>query len=319
MNSNNNLKSGQKALSMQVLILAVVIVIIACIGLFIQKSSTSTIFNKGFKNYQRSTELLKDINSVTSNIYKIKNMVASGQDAQEIKKLSDQQIQTMTKDVDVVKKALESDLTDEQKKFYQAISDNMAAYQQATSQVIRLAPQGTGAAYLSVSDEKREAITQLLTQLLEYESGLGEEAYNSSGTIFYIVVAILIILLIACVALIPSFIKKMIASSVVEPLEETSGVLREYAGGKYSRSLTWEADDAIGDLVQSVNALRSKMSASPAPAQAQKAATPEPAAAPAEEKGKSLSDMVKKAPEPAKDGTKPASSAKKAIDKLQDI
>ncbi|PKN85664.1 MAG: hypothetical protein CVU51_08430 [Deltaproteobacteria bacterium HGW-Deltaproteobacteria-1] len=93
MNSSNNLKSGQKALSMQVLILAVVIVIIACIGLFIQKSSTSAIFNKGFKNYQRSTELLKDINSVTANIYKVKNMVAAGQDSQEIKKVSDQQIQ----------------------------------------------------------------------------------------------------------------------------------------------------------------------------------------------------------------------------------
>ncbi|MDD4357082.1 MAG: MCP four helix bundle domain-containing protein [Smithellaceae bacterium] len=315
MNSSNNLKSGQNALTMQVLILAVVIVIIACIGLFIQKSSTSTIFNKSFKNYQRSTALLKDINSVTTNIYKIKNMVASGQDSQEIKKVSDQQLQTMAKDVDIVKQALESDLADEQKKFYQAISDNMTAYQQATQQVIRLAPQGTGAAYLSVSDEKREAITQLLTQLLEYESGVGEEAYNSSGTIFYIVVAVLIILLGACAVLIPSFIKKMVAASVVEPLEETSGVLREYASGKYSRSLTWEADDAIGDLVQSVNALRSKMSASPAPAQ--KAA--EPAAAPAEEKGKSLSDMVKKTPEPAKDGTKAASPAKKAIDKLQDI
>jgi hypothetical protein len=59
------------------------------------------------------------------------------------------------------------------------------------------------------------------------------------------------------------------------------------------------------------------MSASPAPAQ--KAAAPEPAAAPAEEKSKSLSDMVKKTPEPAKDGTKAASPTKKAIDKLQDI
>jgi methyl-accepting chemotaxis protein len=317
MNSSNNLKSGQKALSMQVLILVVVIVIIACIGLFIQKSSTSAIFNKGFKNYQRSTELLKDINSVTANIYKVKNMVAAGQDSQEIKKVSDQQIQTMAKDVDIVKKALASDLADEQKKFYQAINDNMAEYQQATLQVIRLAPAGTGAAYLSVSNEKMEAITQLLTQLLEYESNLGEEAYNSSSTIFYIVVVVLIILLGACVVLIPSFIKKMVTGSVVEPLEETSGVLREFAGGKYSRSLSWEADDAIGDLVQSVNALRSKMSASPAPAQ--KAATPEPAAAPAEEKGKSLSDMVKKTPEPAKDGTKAASPTKKAIDKLQDI
>ncbi|MHB8136797.1 MAG: MCP four helix bundle domain-containing protein [Smithellaceae bacterium] len=314
MNSSNDLKSGQKALSMQILILAFVIILIACIGLFIQKSSTST-FNKGFKDYQRSTKLLKDINSVNANIYKIKNMVASGQDKQEITKVSDQQIQTMAEDVNLIKKALASDLSDEQKKYYQAVSDNMVEFQQSTLQVIRLAPAGTGAAYVSVSNEKMEAITLLLTQLLDYESNVGESAFSSSNLVFYVAIVLLVILFVACVVLIPSFIKKMVTGSVIEPLEETSGVLREFASGKYSRSLAWDADDTIGELVQSVNALRSKMSAAPA----QKTATPEPVTAPADEKSKSLSDMVKKAPEQTKDGVKPASSSKKAIDKLQDI
>ena len=80
--------------------------------------------------------------------------------------------------------------------------------------------------------------------------------------------------------------------------------------------------------MESVNTLRSKMSsaaAAPKPAvaesapSAQKAPVPEPATAPAEDKTKSLSDMIKKAPEQTKDGDKLVMSSRKAIDKLQDI
>ncbi|MEE9913248.1 MAG: MCP four helix bundle domain-containing protein [Deltaproteobacteria bacterium] len=328
MNSSNNLKSGQKALAMQILILAVVIILVAFVGLLIQKSSASNIFNSGFKDYQRSTKLLKDVNFVHSNLYKIKSMVAASQDKQEIAKLSEQQVALIAEDISVVKKALESNISAEQKKFYQAILDNLSEYEKSALQVIRLAPMGTGTAYLSSANEKMEAITQLLTQLLDLESNVGEKGYSSSSITFYIVSIILLVLLGLSVVLVPSFVKKMMTNNVVEPLQETAGVLREYAAGKYGRSLTWEADDAIGDLIQSVNSLRSKMTsgagpaqktAAPEPAPAQKATAPEPVVSPADDKTKSLSDMIKKSPDQAKDGDKLVTSSKKAIDKLQDI
>ncbi len=325
MNSNINLKSGQKALFMQLMVLVVVIVLVALIGLIIQKSSSS---GGAFKDYQRSSKLLGDINSVHANLYRIKGMVASGQDKQEIAKLSDQQIALLTDNINTVKKALDSSIGAEQKKFYQAIMDNLSEYQKSAVQVIKLAPMNTGAAYLSSANEKMDAITQLFGQLLEFESGSADK--GSTGAVFYIIIIALVVLLVASMVLIPSFINKMLTGSVIEPLQETSGVLREYAGGKYNRTLTWEADDAIGELVESVNTLRTRMSAAvsaaaqkaPAPeaaAPAQKAAAPEPAPAATEEKAKSLSDMIKKTPDQAKDVDKLVVSSKKAIDKLQDI
>jgi len=325
MNSINNLKSGQKALSMQMLVLAVVIILIALIGLFIQKTSISNI-NSGFKDYQRSTKLLNDINIVNANLNRIKGMVASSQDKQEIAKFSDQQTAIITEDINLVKKALETGISEEQKKFYQAIMDNLNEYQKNALQVIRTAPLGTGGAYLIAADEKKEAINQLLTQLIDFEKNIGEKGYSSSNMAFYVFSILLLILLVLCVVLIPSFIKKMMTSSVTEPLQETSGVLKEFANGKYSRSLSWDADDAIGELVQSVNSLRTKMNAAPAQKAptpevppAEKTVTPETVAAPADEKGKSLSDMMKKSPEQSKDMDKLVTSSRKAIDKLQDI
>jgi HAMP domain-containing protein len=311
MNSSNNLKSGQKALSMQMLILAVVIILIAFIGLFIQKSS---INNGGFKDYQRTSKLSRDINSVHSNLYRIKGMVASSQDKQEIAKLSDQQAAIITEDINLVKKTLETNISAEQKKYYQALMDNLIEYQKSSLQVIRLAPLGTGGAYLSSANEKMEATNLILTQLLDYESNAG----NSSNIAFYIVIIALVVLLVLCFILIPSFIKKMLTGAVIEPLQEAAGVLREYANGKYTRSLVWEADDAIGELVQSVNSLRSKIS-SPAAGPAHKTQTPETVTAPADEKSRSLSDMIKKTPEQTKDVDKLVISSRKAIDKLQDI
>ena len=201
--------------------------------------------------------------------------------------------------------------------------DNLGEYQKSAVQVIRLAPMGTGAAYLSAANDKMDAVNQLLTQLLDFESNLAEK--GSGSLIFYVIVVLLIVLLVACVIIIPSSIKKMMESNVIEPLQETSGVLREFASGKYNRSLSWDADDAIGELVQSVNALRSKMSSAapahkttPEPAPAVKAAAPEPVAAVTDDKTKSLSVMIKKTPD-AKDADKLVTSSKKAIDKLQDI
>lgn len=320
MNSSNNLNAGQKALSTKLLGLAVVIVLIALIGLFVLKFTASS---GSLKDFQRSVKLSNDVNAVHANLYKIKNMVATSQDKQEIAKISDQQVATLDESLNLVKKALDTNISPEQKKYYQAIMDNLVEYQKSAVQVIRLAPMGTGTAYLSAANEKMDAVNQLFTQLLDFESGLAEK--GSSSVFFYIIVLLLIALLVACVVIIPSSIKKTMESNVIEPLQETSGVLREFASGKYSRSLSWDADDAIGELVQSVNALRSKLSsqtpaqkAAPEPTPAAKAAAPEPAPAVADDKTKSLSDMIKKTPE-AKDGDKLVTSSKKAIDKLQDI
>jgi HAMP domain-containing protein len=319
MNSSNNLKAGQKKLSVQMLLLAVVIILVAVIGLWITQSSTGGGLAGGAKSSESTAKLLKDIYSTQTNLYKIQNMVETNQDKKEIEKLSDQQVAVISEDLNLVKQALESNISAEEKKYYSAIQNNLIEYQKSVLRFTKLAPARTGtAAYLTSANEKMEAIGQLLAQLVALESKAGSSGAGSTGMAFYVVIIMLVALLILSIVMIPSLIKNAMNTHVVEPIEETAGVLREFANGKFNKTLAWDADDAIGELVQSVNALRIKMStpaaaagASPAP----KAATPEPVTPPADESGKSLSGMIKKTP----DQESLVMSSKKAIDKLQDI
>lgn len=318
MNSSNNLKTGQNKLSVQMLVLAVVIVLVAIIGLWINQPSTGG--SLGGENANQSTvKLLKDIYSTHTNLYKIQNMVATNQDKKEIEKFADQQAAVLNEDLTLVKKALDSDISSDQKKFYSALLNNLTEYQKSVLRFTKLAPSGTGTPYLASANEKMDAIGQLLGELTAFEGKTATPGAGPSKTMFYTFLIILIILLIVSVVIVPSFIKNTINAHVNEPLQETASVLREFAGGKFNKTLTWDADDAIGELVSSVNALRTKMSGPPTPAS--KAAASEPVTMPApqagktEEASKSLSGMVKKSP----DQESLVTSSKKAIDKLQDI
>jgi methyl-accepting chemotaxis protein len=316
MNSSNNLKTGQKKLSVQLLLLAVVIILVAAVGLWINQSSTGGGFS-GARANQSTAKLLKDIYATQTNLYKIQSMVATNQDKKELDKLSAQQAAIINDDINLVKKSLESDTGSEQKKIYSALQSNLLDYQKAVARYMELAPKGTGTPQMFTANEKAEVIIQLLAELAAFEANTGVKSGGSSGSMIYIVMIALIVLLVLSIIMIPSLVKNTMNNHVVLPLQETAGVLREFASGKFGKPLTWDADDAIGELVQSVNALRAKMSAPAAPAA--KAASSEPLAAPtapaAQPDERSLSGMIKKAP----DQESLVMSSKKAIDKLQDI
>jgi methyl-accepting chemotaxis protein len=318
MNSSNNINAGQKALSTKLAGLIAVIVVIALAGLFLQKLISA---GNAFDDYQRSVKLSNDINAVHANLYKIKNMVATSQSKQEIARVSDQQTASLNKSISVVRQTLDGSIGAEQKKYYKAIADNLAEYKKSAAQVMRLAPMGSDTAYLTIASEKIDVINQLFNQLLNFEGNLASKESGPS-ILSYIVALLLIAMLVVSIIVVPSFIKKMMDSNVVEPLQETSGVLREYAAGKYGRSLSWDADDAIGELIHAVNALRTKISSAPAPRAAaepvQSPKAPERSAPVADGKTKTLSDMIKKTPE-SKDVDQLVTSSKKAIDKLQEI
>ena len=318
MSSNNNLNAGQKALSTKLTGLIAVIVLVALAGLFVQKLTSG---GNAFSDYQKSVKLFNDVNAVHANLYKMKYMVATSQSKQDITQFSTQQTSALNQYLNQARQAQDSGISREQKTYYKAIAENLAEYQKSVAQVMRLAPLGSDTAYFTIANEKIDAVNQLFNQLLEFE---GKNAEKEVGTsiVSYLIAILLIAILVVYSIVIPSFIKKMMDSNVVEPLQEASGVLREYAAGKYGRQVNWDADDAIGELAQAVNGLRTKISstgapkAPAAPVQAPKA--PEQAPHEVEDKTKSLSDMVKKSPE-GKEVEHLVTSSKKAIDKLQEI
>ena len=323
MNSSNDLKSGQKKLSMQMLILIAVIILVAAVGIVAIKFSSENGLS-GAKSGQLTIKLLKDISLIQTNLYKIQSMVVSNQDKKEIERFSDQQAALINEDITAVKKLLESDIGSEQKKFFQGIQGNLTEYQKSAVRFMKLAPAGAGAAYLSAANEKMEAASGLLMELALLESKAGDPG-GSSGVMFFAVLVVLAALMVCSVFLIPVFIKSMMNHHVVEPISETAGVLRDYAAGKFSKQLDWDADDAVGELVQTVNILRTKMN-SPAAASAaptakvekheqESAAARTASKSKGYENSKTLSGMVKKAPE----HESLVLSSRKAIDRLQDI
>ena len=166
MSSKNNLNAAQKALSTKLTGLIAVVVLIALAGLFLQKLTTG---GDAFGNYQRSVKLYNDVNAVHSNLYKIKNMVATGQSRQEITKISDQQLASLNKSLNDTKLVMEGNVSVEQKKYYKAITENLAEYQKSAAQVMRLAPMGSDTAYFTIANERIDNINLLFHQLLEFE------------------------------------------------------------------------------------------------------------------------------------------------------
>ena len=314
-NLRNDLKSGQKALVKQIILLSLVLIIVTIGGLWIQKFATDNIFDKGFTGFQISAKLSTDLSRVHANLYRIQSMTALGQDKQEIANLSEQQLATMNADIELAKKTLGSSLTAEEKKYYQAISDNLVEYQKMSSRVIKLASVGTGSVYLASADEKFQALNQILSELTKHESNLSVSEYDSFNRNYYIFVAVLLLLFAGVIFLISSMIKKYI-NTILIPVKETASILREVAEGRYPKNIEWDADDEIGELVQAINAMRVKIGTGAAVSHAPKVAAPAPAeAAPP----KSLSGMVRKTSEHTKEADQLVTSTKDAIDKLRDI
>jgi methyl-accepting chemotaxis protein len=304
-NLRNDLKSGQKALLKRITLLSLALFIATIGGLWIEKFSTDNIFDKGFSGFQLSAKFSTDLSRVHANLYKIQSMTSLGQDKQEIANLSEQQLAIMNADIALVKKTLGTSLTTEEKKYYQAIMDNLVEYQKMSSRVIKLASVGTGAVYLASADEKFQALNQILSELTKYESNVAEKEYSSFNRNYYIVFVVLLLLFAGAIFLISSMIKKYINNMLI-PIQETAGILREVAEGKHPKNIEWEADDEIGELVQAVNAVRVKIGTGAV-------------AVPTEKSSKSLSGLVRKTSEHIKGADQLVTSTKDAIDKLRDI
>jgi methyl-accepting chemotaxis protein len=310
----HDLKVEKKSLLKKITLISLGLIIVTIACLWVEKFAIDNIFDKGFIGFQTSAKLSTDLSRVHANLYRIPAMTASGQDKQEIANLSEQQLATMNADIALVKKTLGSSLTTEEKKYYQGIMDNLVEYQKMSSRVIKLASVGTGTVYLASADEKFQALNQILSELTKYESSGAEKEYSSFNLNYYIVVLVLLLLFAGAIFLISSLIKKYI-NTVLIPVRETAGILREVAEGKYPKNIEWEADDEIGELVQAVNAVRVKVGTGAAMSQATKVAAP----AAAEASPKSLSGMVRKTSEHTKEADQLVTSTKDAIDKLRDI
>jgi methyl-accepting chemotaxis protein len=259
----NNLKLGKKMLLAPAVIFFFMIVI--ALGTYqaisLQSSSIDDIYNNRFKGYQNSSHILVEMSNVQTKLYKIMNWIAANFDKQRIEELAKQTDAQIAANVEFTKKVLASQgLTPEEKKLYQIAYDNMTEFQKQAKSTLEIAAQDASTAVMAfgMAEDKFAILDKSLRDVNALEDKLSKEKYEYSlKTVKTMLTVFLAALLIAVI--ISFFTSISVTHLILKPIRETIVVLRHLADGDLTQKISLESKDEIGELVQSVNIMRSKM------------------------------------------------------------
>ncbi len=257
----NDLKLSKKILLTPVVVLIFLFILGAgtLYSLLMQQAALDDIFNNRFKAYQNSAKLLNDLSTVQGSIARVINWVAVGHDATDVQRLINRQMVTMEEDNQLIRKMLKNeDLGAAEKKLYQEAMTKLLEYQKAAAKVLELAPSGAGGVYAAVADQQYDALNKIVSDLHALENKLSNQNYAQSITNFNMTVTLFLLVFIAAVILTVA-VSMYVTRKILKPIQETIGVMRKLADGDLTENINMESRDEIGDLVASVNTMRTKM------------------------------------------------------------
>ena len=229
-------------------------------GLSNQKKAIEDLFNNRFKVYQDSADMIKKIGNVHANIYKIISWVNAQYDDQKIQALAKEQTAVLEKTIEQAQNILKSSaLTADEKKLFQKTLDDLLEYQKPVVGVMTVGTSDANAAtmFMGTADDKYQILNQTLEELLVLENKLSKEKYDSSISSFNAVMRTFAILLVVAIVL-SVLINIFITRLITQPIKETIEVIHKVADGDLTQEMTMDSKDEIGELAQSINAMRMK-------------------------------------------------------------
>jgi methyl-accepting chemotaxis protein len=268
-----DIKSRIKKLNMMAKILVAPVLVIALlllfglasyVGLATQKSALNDIYNNRFKNYQVSAQLVNELTDVHMNTYRLLSWETARYDRAKIEKLGKEQLETLKKAVETVKKATGSGIsTAEEKKIYEEMSKELGDYQKAIISAIDLADSDLNFAtmFMAKADEEFMGIDKVTRDLLEVENRMSQDAYGSAMRTFTRVIVIMTIVLLGAVVL-SLMVSVLVARSVTKVLggepHEIAEIAQNIANGDLTH--TYTAKSAVvgvfGDMLKMVEKLK---------------------------------------------------------------
>jgi methyl-accepting chemotaxis protein len=259
----NNLKLGKKILLAPMVVF--VFLLINAIGTYqavsLQSNSIDDIYNNRFKGYQQSSQILVDMSSVQTKLFKIMNWVSSNYDKKRIEELSKQVDAEIVASVELTKKILNSkNLMPEEKKYYQVTYNNLIEFQKQAKSALEIAAQDASTALMAfgMAEDAFTALDKSLRELNTLEDKLSKQKYEYSVKVVNTTLTIFLLVLLIAIAV--SFLASIsISRLILRPIRETIAVLSELAEGDLTKGIDLQSTDEIGELVQSVNTMRSKM------------------------------------------------------------
>jgi methyl-accepting chemotaxis protein len=257
-----NLKISKKMLLAPIVVLLFLIILFfgTYWGLSNQKAAVEDIFNDRFQNYQISSRVMYEISRTHSNVYKVISWASSHYDKEKVDALGKEQMNSIEQNIGRLQQVLQSNITEEEKKLYQASLDRLLEYRKPARDVLEVATVDltTGTMVMSITDEKFQSLTKSLEELLALENKLSKDKFDFSISTFKdtlrIFVAVFLVAVVLSV-LISVFLSRLVSSS----LHRTVAVIRKVAEGDLTQDIASNSNDELGYLAQSVNEMRMKM------------------------------------------------------------
>lgn len=257
-----NLKMNRKIMIIP-FIVTVFMVLIAAMsykGLHDQKGALDDIFNIRFQTYQDASQLLTGITTVNKDVFRLLGFANSGMDAAKIEAMGKELLKALGDTRMQVKSAVAKPLDSKEKGIYDGVIKELEAYETLLIQVNRMAvADASMATTMTLPIENRfQALNTKLQELLAYEQQLSRGQHAAAGTTYNVVIRGFMITLVAAIAL-SILMNISMAGLITRPLRQAVGVIQEIADGDLTREITSKSRDEIGELCQSVNAMRLKM------------------------------------------------------------
>ncbi len=258
-----NLKLSKKLLVAPVVIIFFLILlgVVAVRNLSSQRSAIESIFSERFKAYQTGATIVKDITNVHANLYKVISWTDAKYDDKKIELLGKEQIATLERTSERIRKALELKwLTPEEKLLYQTINDSFVQYNKSCYAAIDLASSDLNYAtmFMGTADENFQRLNGNLHDLLNLEENLSHARFDSSLISFNFALKTFIAVLGVAIVL-SLLISLLTARLVTRPVSDTIQVIQRIAEGDLTQEIGLVSRDEIGQLAQSVETMRMKM------------------------------------------------------------
>jgi methyl-accepting chemotaxis protein len=244
-----------------VLVTLLILGIVSYQGVSSQQEAMDTFFNQRFKAYQEASQVLTRMLDINRNTYKVVNLGHANFDEKKIDQIRKQQVTAVNQEIERFEKLTKSSgLTKEEKTIFQALSPLVQEFKKAVLNAIDMSTTdlNTATVFVVTVDEKYELLNSKLKELMELEYKLSKEQYDASITSSKVVKSLLTGVMI--VAFILSLIVGIsMARIITRPIQQSIEVLKKVAEGDLTQEITFFSKDEVGQLAQSINAMREKL------------------------------------------------------------
>lgn len=228
--------------------------VISLVGLNRQRILINEIFDKRFKLYHQSSEVVKKINIVHTNMYKGIVWQLIGYDMNSVKVLLDSQVPLIDDVISMIKNILSSEaLKSDERKIFISVLNNLEEYRTRALYAIDSALEGnditTASLILQMGDDQFWILYDSLNELMKLQSELSKESVDKSQdsvanfSVFSTIFTILALLISIALSI-------FIGNLIVDPVNRVIDILRK--GGNKSEDLhqleSITANDEIGEF-----------------------------------------------------------------------